>query len=209
SDIVELVTNQERSSYLGVQPQQGWSRSKWTLLDRPTKSPSTIYLMKTALGSLLGFESPRPDDHNPSPRVEWPTSSYPKSRRHAYFAWTSAKLDDVVDIIPCRRCRQGSEIISGLLLRYIDGQQACVGQIRLDQLQNPICVDRDCKMWFKFSLTSDGPIVSGIEQLREAPSLSKREIWFRVDWCGGLEWWYSERQCQLSHQGRLSPETMQ
>ncbi|KAK1451023.1 hypothetical protein CCUS01_11199 [Colletotrichum cuscutae] len=209
-----LVTNQERSSYLGVQPQQGWSRSKWTLLDRPTKNPSSIYLMKTALGSLLGFESPKPrlpkpDDHNPSPRVEWPTSSYPKFRRHEYFAWTSAKLGDVVDIIPCRRNRQGSEIISGLLLRYIDGQQACVGQIRLDQLQNPICVDRDCKMWFKFSLTSDGPIVSGIEQSQEAPSLSKGENWFRVDWCGDLEWWYSKRQCQLSHQGRLSPETMQ
>ncbi|TQN73717.1 hypothetical protein CSHISOI_01677, partial [Colletotrichum shisoi] len=204
-----LVTSRGRSSFLGVQPQRGWSRSKWTLLDLPSKTPSRIYMMTATFGvPLLGFESPRPDRQNRTPMVEWPTSPYPKCRRHENFAWSRANLMDVVEIIPCRHRRQGMKITSGLLLRYDGGHQACVGQVRLDQLEIPLGVDYALKLWLGFSLTHDGPCVSNIKLSREIPTLPVCENWFQVDWCNDLEWWYSDRQCQLSQQGRMSPATI-
>ncbi|KAK2050997.1 hypothetical protein LY76DRAFT_468924, partial [Colletotrichum caudatum] len=129
-----------------------------------------------------------------------PTSSYPRCRPYENFAWSRAKLDDVIEIIPCRRRHQGVEIFSGLLLRYANRQQTCVGQVRLDQLATPLGVDSACKLWLGFSLTGDGPRVSNIRVSREVATLPDGENWFHVDWCNDLEWWYSSRQCQLSQQ---------
>ncbi|EXF77934.1 hypothetical protein CFIO01_12451 [Colletotrichum fioriniae PJ7] len=46
-----LVTDQGRSTFLGVQPRPNWGRSKWTLLDLPGKATSHIYAETTTCGS--------------------------------------------------------------------------------------------------------------------------------------------------------------
>ncbi|WQF84004.1 hypothetical protein CDEST_09018 [Colletotrichum destructivum] len=128
-----LVTNQGRSELLGLQPMPNWSHSEWTLLDLRSKTTSRIYAETTSFGvRRLGFETCRPKSQGRSPKVEWPSSPYPISRPHEYFAWNKAKLNNVVEITPCRRHSRGRTIIIGLLLHYGDGNTACVGQIKID-----------------------------------------------------------------------------
>ncbi|WQF76305.1 hypothetical protein CDEST_01319 [Colletotrichum destructivum] len=203
-----LVTNQGRSEFLGVQPRPNWSQSEWTLLDLPSDTTSRIYVETTTYGvRRLGFETPRPERRAQVPSFERPTSSYPIFRHGEYYAWNKAKLNEVVEIVPCRRHHRGRVITIGLLLHYTDGNSACVGQIRLDCLGEASSVDPACKLWLGFWLTDDGPCVSNAVLAQEQPTLPDCESWFLVDWCDNLEWWFSNRQCQLSYQGRLSPET--
>ncbi|KAL0929570.1 uncharacterized protein CTRU02_215469 [Colletotrichum truncatum] len=203
-----LVTNQGRSIFLGVQPRTNWSRSDYTLLDLPSKSSSRIYAETTTFGvRSLGFETPRPNPQDRIPRVDWPISSYPIFRPHENFAWNRAKLSDVVQFVPCYGNIHRKTIIIGLLLHYTDGKTACVGQIRLDRLGDALSIHSVRKLWLGFWLTDDGPCVSHAVLAPEQPTLLDCESWFGVDWCGDLEWWFSNRQCQLFYQGRLSPRT--
>ncbi|CCF40620.1 hypothetical protein CH063_11142, partial [Colletotrichum higginsianum] len=137
-----LVTNQGRSEFLGVQPRPNWSQSEWTLLDLPSDTTSRIYVETTTYGvRRLGFETPRPERRAQVPSFERPTSSYPIFRHGEYYAWNKAKLNEVVEIVPCRRHHRGRVITIGLLLHYTDGNSACVGQIRLDCLGEASSVD--------------------------------------------------------------------
>lgn len=206
--IDQFVTNQGRSELLELQPMPNWSHSEWTLLDLPSRTTSRIYADTTTFGvRRLGFETCRPKSQGRSPKIEWPSSPYPISRPHEYFAWNKAKLNNVVEVTPCRRHSRGRTIVIGLLLHYVDGNTACVGQIKLDCLGKPLRVDPACKLWFGFWLTENGPSVLNVLLSQEQPTLVDCDGWFGVDRCDDLEWWYSNRQCQLSHQGRLSPET--
>ncbi|KAK2059447.1 hypothetical protein LY76DRAFT_542805 [Colletotrichum caudatum] len=203
-----LVTNQGRSNFLGVQPQTNWDHSDCTLLDLPSKSPSYIYAKTTIFGiQMLGFETPEPKPQDRPPMVEWPNSPYPISRPHEYFAWNRTQLNDVVEVVPCCGLSHGKTIIIGLLFHYADGKTASVGQIRLDRLGKVLIVDSDCKLWLGFWQSSDGPCVSHAVLAPKQPRLIDCDTWLEVEWCDDLEWWFSNRQCQLSHQGRLSPST--
>ncbi|TQN72734.1 hypothetical protein CSHISOI_02737 [Colletotrichum shisoi] len=204
-----FVTNRGRSELLGLQPMPNWSHSEWTLLDLPSKTTSRIYAETTTFGiPRLGFETCRPESQGRSPKVEWPSSPYPISRPHEYFAWNKANLNSVVEITPCRRRSRGRTITIGLLLHYVDGTTAaCVGQIKLDCLAKPFRVDPARKLWLGFWLTENGPSVLRVLLCQEQPTPVDCDGWFGVDWCDDLEWWYSNRQCRLSRQGRLSPET--
>ncbi|KAI3530984.1 hypothetical protein CABS02_14334 [Colletotrichum abscissum] len=202
-----LVTDQRRSTFLGVQPRPNWGRSKWTLLDLPGKATSHIYAETTTCGvRRLGFQSPRPRYRDRRPAVEWPTP-YPLSRHDEYYAWNRARLKHVVEIVPCNRQRMGKPIIIGLLLRYADGTSACVGQIRLDCLQRAMTVDPTSTLWLGFWLTGDGPCIGSAILAKEQPVVPACETWFEVEWRDDLQWWFSNKKCRLSHQGRLSPKT--
>ncbi|KAK1990624.1 hypothetical protein LX36DRAFT_390852 [Colletotrichum falcatum] len=206
--ILQLVTNQGRSNFLGVQPRTNWDHSDCTLLDLPSKSPSCIYAETTTFGiRTLGFETPKPEPQDRPPMIEWPNSSYPISRPHEYFAWNRTQLNDVVEVVPCYGLSHGKTIIIGLLFHYADGKTASVGQIRLDRLGKVLIVDSDCKLWLGFWQSDDGPCVSHAVLAPKQPRLLDCDSWLEVEWCDDLEWWFSNRQCQLSHQGRLSPST--
>ncbi|KPA35575.1 hypothetical protein FLAG1_11713 [Fusarium langsethiae] len=124
-----LVTNQGRSNFLGIQPRPSWDRSKWKLLDLPHKSRSCIYAEMSPHGiRALGFESVL--DRRPAqmPKVDWPTSPHPTFRHDEFYAWNKASLNGVAEFTPCQRLYKGKVIMIGLLLRYVDGTSAGIGQ---------------------------------------------------------------------------------
>lgn len=206
---IQLVTSQGRSVYLGIQPPPNWSRSRWTLLDMPSRTASRIHAEITTYGMRrLGFETPRPQRRDQLPRVEWPTSTHPTFAQGEHFVWNRASLNHVAQIFLCRRHSHGRSIITGLLIYYADGHQACVGQVKLDCLGEVLRIDPACKLWLGFWLSDDGPCVSNAVLALQQPRLTDCENWFGVEWRGYLEWWFSCRQCQLSFEGRPSPKTI-
>ncbi|KAK1960983.1 hypothetical protein LY78DRAFT_723436, partial [Colletotrichum sublineola] len=116
-----------------------------------------------------------------------PSSSYPISCPHEYFAWNRAKLNVVVRVVPCRGLSHGKTIIIGLMLYYADGKTDCVGQIKLDHLGNALSVDSACNLWLGFWQTDDGPCVSHVVLAPEQHRLLDCDSWFVVDWCDDLE----------------------
>ncbi|KAF5022664.1 hypothetical protein F66182_5282 [Fusarium sp. NRRL 66182] len=128
--------------------------------------------------------------------------------RNQGFAST-ARLENVVEVIPCRSWTPGSTGIVGLILTYSDGHKDSVGQIRLDHLMPPVAVDPTGDMW----LGSRAHPVSQwhgsiVEAMRIIPSdggtiyggnTSEQGLrWIRVQWRGRLDWLFWYRQSWVS-----------
>lgn len=75
------------------------------------------------------------------PRSARPQAGPPSWTSYSWAYHTSAKLDDVVEVIPCQPRFAGNHSpIIGLLLWYSDGSCGCVGQCRLDSLSTRLAV---------------------------------------------------------------------
>lgn len=107
----------------------------YKLVHQVGDSPGRIYFDTSILGiHELAFETPVPSPVDEQPLLPRPESACPShySDDENYF-YTSATLDGVVGMTPCRaNIVDFGPAVVGLLLNYEDGQQASVGQVRLD-----------------------------------------------------------------------------
>lgn len=110
---------------------------------------------------MLAFESHVPTVNPRLFTLPEPKTPYPKSSPHEDYFWTWADLENVVEMSPCRSKSGSDWNVVGLLLRYSNGHQACVGQLRQDRLERPIIVGSSQGMWPGF-LCND-PHISSID----------------------------------------------
>lgn len=201
-----FTTNLGRTQLLGAQTTPVLSVCPWALLDMPRGQPSTLFFDSHPAGIIsLGFESKVPEHTGISPLVlPRPLSSHPDPASVEGFLWSQASLEDVVEITTCRAAAATNSAITGLSFRYANGTTACVGQVRLDRLDRPLIVTSSKRLYLCFKKTEESfSYVSEVLQSTENPQ-SITGTWFEVSWAGTLEWWYSYRQCQVWHNGRLS-----
>lgn len=186
----------------GPQPRAGWDL--WTLLDRPDARAAAISYDKTETGiHKLAFETPQPVQESLYPELLWPSSPYPESSSLQDYFYSSAILDNIVEVA---QCQQSSEKgISGLLFRSANGCETCVGEIRLDCPRPPVPISRPSDMWLGFAIASRGVFVQRVEFIQ--PPDENTVTWFKIPIRGRLEWWFSLDQCKIYHEGRASPTT--
>lgn len=151
----------------------------------------------------LAFETAKPVPPSVPITLNQPLSQYPRSTFFETYFYSAASLDSVDTIVPCQRYIRGGRRIIGLLLKFLEGRQSYVGQIRLDSLDNPLQAYSHQNLWIGFSPEDHRPLVSALT-LSE-PSLTEGLSWFKVQLRGTLEWWFSLKQCQLHHVGKSSP----
>ncbi|KAF5251216.1 hypothetical protein FANTH_3651 [Fusarium anthophilum] len=115
------------------------------------------------------------------PRRGWLPSSY----------YTSAKLDDVREITPCKFWQtwffSEGEKITGLLLTYNDGSRSSVSEIRPDKLGTPVAVTSDT-MFFRYK----GPFCNG-------PGAITHMVEYGLDWFGFSEPLVSASSAESGH----------
>ncbi|WQF81014.1 hypothetical protein CDEST_06028 [Colletotrichum destructivum] len=177
-----------------------------TLLDLPHQERgSRIFYEHSPIGVRnLAFETAKPVPPSHSITLNQPLSQHPEAAFSKPYFYSAASLDCVDTIVPCQRYIDGRRHIIGLLLKFPEGRQSCVGQIRLDSLGNPIQAYSHQNLWIGFSLVHRRLFVSALT-LSE-PNLTEGLSWLKVQLHGTLEWWFSSTQCQLHHMGKSSPE---
>lgn len=193
-------TSRGRLLLLGPQQRQSWGTCTWTLLDQPEAKPATICYDET--GQFLAFKTPTPQQQSPPLLPEAP-SPFPESTSLQDYFYSSAILDDVVEVTLCRPPTKKK--VSGLLFRYADGRKACVGEIRLDYMDVPVPLSKLMALWLEFGWGDRGVFVRSVCFSR--PLKESASQWFEVPICGLLEWWFSSNQCKIYHTGRASPAT--
>lgn len=130
---------------------------------------------------------------------------------------TTAQLEDIVEVVPCRSWAPGSTGIVGLVFTYSDGHREAVGQVRLDHLLSPIRVEPTGDMWLGVRYLSYGTVV---EAMRLIPSTGKTIYggnsseaglhWYRIVWRGRLDWLFWYGRCFVSyHEQPVSDEHRQ
>ncbi|KAF4498914.1 hypothetical protein FAGAP_4927 [Fusarium agapanthi] len=121
------------------------------------------------------------------PRRDWLPSSY----------YTSAKLDDVREITPCKFWQtwffSEGEKITGLLLTYNDGSRSSVGEIRPDKLGTPVAVTSNT-MFFQYK----GPFCDG-------PDAITHMVEYGLDWFGFSEPLVSASSAEESEHTNTEP----
>ncbi|OBR03246.1 hypothetical protein CH63R_12373 [Colletotrichum higginsianum IMI 349063] len=177
-----------------------------TLLDLPHQERGSriFYEHSPRMVFHLAFETAKPVPPSRSITLNQPLSQNPISSLSKPYFYSAASLDCVDTIVPCQRYIDGRRHIIGLLLKFPEGRQSCVGQIRLDSLGNPIQAYSIQNLWIGFSLYRRRLFVSALT-LSE-PNLTEGLSWLKVQLHGTLEWWFSSTQCQLHHMGKSSPE---
>ncbi|KAM0551751.1 hypothetical protein ACHAPJ_008319 [Fusarium lateritium] len=129
--------------------------------------------------------------------------------------FTTAKLENVVEVTPCKAWGPGTTGIVGLVFLYSDGHRDAVGQVRLDHLMSPIAVDQTNEhhdMWLAardhHCKDSWGSFITVVEMMRVMPSFAENINggnpseeglqWMRVRWRGRLDWFFWYRSCRVS-----------
>lgn len=203
-------TSQGRMLLFGGQWNDHLPHHEWTLLDAPDGKPGHFFFdTHPTCTRALSFDTEAPTTTAPVfnlPGVPEASSPHPSFQSSDGFFWSSASVEDVTGVRPCRL--EGK--IVGLLFSYLDGSSAAIGQVRLDHLAPLKRVDGG-KLYLGFTRTSENcPYIARVEMLTEKPDgLVKDqqdgvEMWFEVSWSGTIEWWHSYRQCQIWQDGRQS-----
>lgn len=204
-------TNQGRLYLLEPQQRECWGECHWTLINQPKPSAATISYNEGEYGiQQFVFETPGPTPNSLPPTLPQAPSPFPESTSLEDYFYSSAVLDDVAEVAICKT--PGGERVTGLLLRYIGGREACVGSIRLDYLDLPVRVlgGESTKMWLEFICGSRGVFIRTVQFARPECSTGEeasQASWFEVSMCGLLEWWFSSYQSKLYYGGRASRAT--
>ncbi|KAI0433509.1 hypothetical protein F5Y09DRAFT_298597 [Xylaria sp. FL1042] len=201
-----IITNKGRVMMLGPQPQPHWRRCNWTLLHQSKGTSSRMFFDVSPNGiHKLAFESLKPTSQDERPIIPTPLSLYPESTSLDDYFYTSAALENVIEFTPCERNVAGRLSIIGLLFRYSDGTQACIGQFRLDCAAIPLVVANSSRMWLSLDTEDGFPFVKSVGVSQPPRPMSQRCLY--VSWVGRLEWWFSHKQCKLYYQSQASIAT--
>lgn len=205
--VFEIVTNKGRLMMLGPHKPQYLGVCNWTLLHTSDGTSSRIFFDISRFGiHKLAFESPEPVSGDLTPILPTPSSTYPEATSLEDYLYTSAAMEDVIEVTPCEVKVAGRQAIIGLLFSYADGKQACVGQFRLDYAATPlVVVNSSSKMWLSFDTIDGHPFVDGIGVSGPPKPMSRRCL--HVSWVGRLEWWLSYSQCKVYYRGQASIAT--
>ncbi|KAF4455325.1 hypothetical protein F53441_2340 [Fusarium austroafricanum] len=95
---------------------------------------------------------------------------------------SEASLESVKDIVVCR----DNDLISGLLFRYQDDRQVCVGKFRLDHAEEPLSVAGSSSLYLGSRSDQDKRSVQGISL--STPEYEEGWEWKKFSWKGNLVW---------------------
>ncbi|RSL81048.1 hypothetical protein BHE90_016423 [Fusarium euwallaceae] len=202
-------TTKKRTILLGSWAMPSLTDDTWTLLATPVGAPGQFFFEKCPhdIRALIS-QSPKPSQQPRRPHFPTPLSTPPITRNLEGFFWSSARAGGIANVVPCYGQNDEQSQVLGLLISYLDGMKACVGQVRLDHLGPPFTPDPSQSLYLGFKLTEPGcPYVAEIRP-SAVPLDSTLISWFEVEWSGTLEWWFSFRQCQVWQNGRKSLATM-
>lgn len=202
----QFGTNKGRIAVLGSFYVATYGHCTYTLLQKLTSKPSRVSfdVNPTRIRQLAFEDEIFPTSRDPV--VPRPLSRCPRSAMFENFIYTSADLENLVEITPCEKTSAGCLAVIGLLLHYSNGDRAAVGQFRLDCAGQPISTRGSHSIWLSFGNKSGCPFVVafGIFPPPTAPS----QIHLEFVCAGRLEWWFSYRQCKIYLGHQESPETM-
>lgn len=184
---------------VGPCPAPTWPKARWYHI---ASHMSCVYFNHALRGMHLLASRQMAVTHGPA-ELPMP-SSYPKTKLITigdYF-YTSASLENVTEITPCLGEPDINGSIVGLLLRYSNGRQACVGRFRLDRAGKSLKASASGMLFLGFSRTMQNhPYVARVSVSRPR----RAELtWLDLPWEGKLEWWFSCKECKVCHEGKMS-----
>ncbi|KPM37392.1 hypothetical protein AK830_g9177 [Neonectria ditissima] len=151
----------------------------------------------SAVHTLAGpIQYPDGDRPGPSPR-QTALSPYPHLPSAGSAFHSAASLRDVVEVVVSESVDEAQPRVTGLLLRYKNGNQASVGSFRFRQNAVRLSPSNSSGLFLGMGLGSDRWHVGKVQV--SPPEDRTSFQWQEFPWDGTLEWWFRSDQCQVSH----------
>ncbi|KFA49717.1 hypothetical protein S40293_01402 [Stachybotrys chartarum IBT 40293] len=111
---------------------------------------------------------------------------------------SSASLKDVTEVVTCRTNDGCTGRITGLLLRYKDDSEACLGSYRLDYNLTLSLVEPSSLGLFVGAVSGESCWFVG--EIDTCLPFERRSLtWQSFPWKGVLEWWFNGEQSVVHH----------
>lgn len=108
----------------------------------------------------------------------------------------------VKDIVPCE-CKFGTQVyVTGLLLRYSDGHEASLGNVRLYLLAAPRGVEDGLSLWLGLVASSWSSNVLRLEFSRATDEENLRWVEIRND--DSMDWWFSRNRSDVYRRKQIT-----
>lgn len=142
----------------------------------------------------LAFDNPEPSvPLDLAPFI--PTSPAMKGEEKGERFFSTCRLSNVVEVTLCRSQGGYPDSIIGMLVKYANGDRACVGAFRFDWASEPCQVGQAGTL--DIGCTQEPRWVRDIQL--EPPPVDSNLAWMTVPWSGRLEWWFSRKQSAVYH----------
>lgn len=167
----------------------------------PPKSTSQIFFnhwasLDFSQISLMGFEQAQPS----RPTLDYPQALTPLSNPPNSTLWyySTCSLVNVIEITPCYNRRKQHHPIIGLLLRYRNGHQSCIGQYRIDWTSQPMkVIGNQMQVAFENGENYGEILALNVNVLKTIDIRHLARM--NIPWSGTLDWWFTDKDCRLSH----------
>ncbi|KAF9782571.1 hypothetical protein IL306_010797 [Fusarium sp. DS 682] len=171
---IALVTNQSRTLTLG---RRSSTHGEWKCIAKDSIGlPMRVYF-NPRLDGISQFAAPTVDGSDKDPLESEIDPA----------AISEVSIDGVKDVVICReQSQKGHTLISGLLFRYENGKQACVGKFRFDHAKEVLPVaDSSCFYLGTPSFDDEKRVLKEI--CLSKPEYDEESLeWNRFPWKGSL-----------------------
>lgn len=188
----QFRTDKGRTVVFGPDPRT-YPKSKYTLLDLPCREEvSQVFLEESSLGVRnIAFDSARPKQTSTLVFPPHGLARTPVSTPQDPIFFSGASLAGLRDVVPCKGRVGSLHAIIGLLLRYSDGREVSLGQVRLDRMDAPMSVSGRFSLWVGLSTVSFGQYAMAVDFSRGSDVGVVKWVEIRDDeWA---EWWFSRQ----------------
>ncbi|KAF4969731.1 hypothetical protein FSARC_3074 [Fusarium sarcochroum] len=183
---IALVTSQSRTLAMGG---NGSANNEWRLIAREnTDSPMRVFF-NPCLDGISLFAAPTVGG---SGKDSAPAGLLTETD------CSEASLEDVKEIVVCKeRSVKGLPLVTGILFRYVDGKQACVGEFRFDRTEASLSVAGSSSLYLGVRDTSTDLCVEEISLY--APKHEGNLEWKEIPWKKTLVWSFTSNYSQVAH----------
>ncbi|KAJ9155687.1 hypothetical protein NKR23_g1567 [Pleurostoma richardsiae] len=203
-----LKTDNGRQMMIALHPtpglckRNGGNQPHWSQVCSLPDGPTRLFFNLAFRGGVQQFgieELPLPERFLSLPR---PNSSPTAGLLKDYF-YSAAPLEGVVEVTPCRVDLEEYSAIIGLQLRYDNGKRTCVGEFRLDSVEESLDV-RDSGLYLGF--TDDVWPPPYVDRVSTQRPLDEEDLeWLYLSREGLLEWWFAHGHCKVYYEDQESP----
>ena len=122
-----------------------------------------------------------------------PTIPFTGTQANEPWLFSSCSTNGASEIVICRDTSVGHRPIIGMLLRYVNGHTACVGQFRFDMSLETIRIEVDGVIYLSSQRTEQRFLYVSDVTVDPPSSDTCGRSWLDIHRDGLLEWWFSNR----------------
>lgn len=186
-----MITNRSRTLTMG---RSSTSQEDWKCITKAlTGSTMCVFLNPRLEGISLIAASTVDEGESDSPPADLP-ACVAEDAEAGVAGCSEASLEKVEEIVLCEeQSGKDTSDISGMLFRYTDGKQACVGKFRLDNMQPPLSVaGSECLYMGIKSFDGEKSVVKRVALSEPEDEPEEGLEWTRTPWKGNLAWRFTQ-----------------